>query len=122
MNSRIVARETLIGAGLQIAMVVAGHYVPAIRDAFAIGGMGISALVGWRAARAEPGSAEPGSAEPGSARLAAAGGGTAGGLCAFIGIAVSVALGDVPASLLAVGTASSVVTGAIGGLIGRRRA
>jgi hypothetical protein len=34
---------------------------------------------------------------------------------------VSVVLGDVPTSLLALGTGSSAVTGLIGGLIGRRR-
>jgi hypothetical protein len=45
----------------------------------------------------------------------------AGGISAAIGIAVSVALGDVPTRLLALGTGSSAVTGLIGGLIGRRR-
>jgi hypothetical protein len=45
----------------------------------------------------------------------------AGGICAVIGVGVSVLLGDVPPSLLALGTASSAVTGLIGGIIGRRR-
>ena len=40
---------------------------------------------------------------------------------AAIGIGVSVAMGDVPASLLVMGTGASTVTGLIGGLLGRRR-
>jgi len=46
------------------------------------------------------------------------GGVLAGGLCALIGIAVSYLLKDVPASLLALGTLSSAVTGAVGGWLG----
>ena len=49
----------------------------------------------------------------------AAGGAIAGGACALIGILVSYMLGDVPVSLLALGTLSSVITGAIGGWIGK---
>lgn len=106
-----LTRATVLGIAAQIAMVVAGHYVPAIANLFAVGGMGISALVGWFALKGRP------------ATLAAAAGGGAlsGGICAALGIAVSVALGDVPASLLGLGTMSSAVTGAIGGLIGRSR-
>ena len=40
----------------------------------------------------------------------------AGGICAFVGILVSYFLGDVPAAVLGFGTASSAVTGALGGL------
>jgi hypothetical protein len=49
---------------------------------------------------------------------AVVGGLLAGALCAFLGIAVSYALGDVPMSLLALGTISSAVTGALGGFLG----
>jgi len=42
----------------------------------------------------------------------------AGAICAFIGILVSYLLGDVPGLLLLMGTLSSAVTGAIGGLLG----
>jgi hypothetical protein len=48
-----------------------------------------------------------------------AGGATAGGICAFVGILVSHLMGDVPASLLLLGTISSIVTGAIGSAIGK---
>lgn len=104
-------RATLLGTVAQVAMVVAGHQIPAVADLFAIGGMGISAIAGWIATKRQPASIAG----------AAGRGAIAGGVCAFIGIAVSLALGDVPASLLAMGTASSAVTGMIGGLIGRRR-
>ncbi len=109
MQTSLIA--TAIGTVAQIAMVVAGHYVPAIASLFAIGGMGISAITGWAATRAVPASLVQ----------AAGKGGIAGGVCALIGIAVSVALGDVPPSLLALGGASSAATGAIGGMLARRR-
>jgi hypothetical protein len=100
-----LARATAIGTALQVAMVVAGHFVPALRDpGFAIGGMGLSALAGWLSARPAP--AGPGRALGGEA--------IAGGVCALLGIGVSVALGDVPPSLLLLGTTASTVTGVIG--------
>lgn len=103
-------RATVGGSVAQIVMVVAGHSVPAVAENFAIGGMGLSALAGWLATR-------------GASMGLAAGAGqgaVAGGVCAAIGIGVSVALGDVPAILLALGTVSSAVTGAIGGVFGRK--
>lgn len=42
-----------------------------------------------------------------------------GGACALIGIAMSWALGDVPAGTLLIGTAASTVVGLIGGAIGK---
>jgi hypothetical protein len=106
-----LTRATLLGTLAQLVMVVAGHYLPAIANLFAIGGMGISALAGWGALKGQ------------SETLAgAAGGGAlAGGICAAIGIGASVLMGDVPASLLGFGTISSAVTGMIGGVIGRQR-
>lgn len=109
MNSRVVAKVTAIGALAQIAMVTAGHVAPAVQGLYALGGMGISAIAGWTQAHAEPG----------SWIAAASGGAIAGGLCAVIGIALSWTLGDVPASLLALGTTGSAVTGLIGGLVGK---
>jgi hypothetical protein len=103
MNTSALVRATGIGLALQVVMVVAGHFVPAVAGLFAVGGMGFSALAGWLYGRAAP--------QGGQALL---GGGLAGGLCALLGIGVSVGLGDVPPSLLALGTGSSVVTGVIG--------
>lgn len=105
-----LSRATLIGTALQLAMVVLGHLVPALRDpGFALGGMGFSALAGWLYARSA-----------GAGWGASLGGGAvAGGVCAVIGIGVSVALGDVPVGLLGLGTLSSVITGVIGAAIAR---
>ncbi|MFZ4687824.1 MAG: hypothetical protein ACOYLS_01170 [Polymorphobacter sp.] len=105
MNIQALIRATGIGTALQVGMVVAGHFAPVLQDpGFAIGGMGFSAVAGWLYARAAPGGWGP----------ALGGGAIAGGVCALLGIAVSVLLGDVPASLLALGTAGSVVTGVAG--------
>jgi hypothetical protein len=53
----------------------------------------------------------------GSKGAAAGGGALVGGLCALIGIIVSVVLGDTEPMILAIGTLSSAVTGLIGGLV-----
>lgn len=99
---------TIIGTLLQLAMVVSGHWVEFIKmNVFAIGGVLISAVAGVIYAR--------------SARVdrkkSAIQGAIVGGLCALIGIGVSFFLGDVPANILAIGTISSAVAGAIGGAI-----
>jgi hypothetical protein len=110
----------LAGTVLQVGMVLVGHRSPAVAAYFAMGGMGISLLAGGLyvalAARAGLRRGE-----------ATAGGALAGGICALLGIAVSLGLGDVTPILLVLGTLSSVVTGAIGGLLmhlaaGRRAA
>ena len=101
---------TLIGTVLQTAMVVAGHSNKRIAALFAVGGMGLSLLAGLIYVMRAP---------AGSIGDALAGGMLAGAACAFIGILVSYAPKDVPASLLAPGTVSSAVTGAIGGWVGR---
>ena len=87
-------------------MVISGHYNEFIaQNVFAIGGMSISLIVG----------AAYGATAAPSRGNAAGGGMLVGGGCALIGIAVSLALGDVPALILLIGTVSSAVTGAIGG-------
>lgn len=102
-------RATITGTVLQVAMVVAGHFIAWIAmNVFALGGMGISALAGFLYARNGGGYAG-----------AALGGALAGGLCAAIGIALSVALGDTAMNILAFGTIGSAVTGALGGIVGK---
>jgi hypothetical protein len=110
INSRAVTTATVIGTVLQLAMVLAGHSNASIAAMFAVGGMGISFVAGVIYAA---------QARGGSAGSAALGGLIAGGVCALIGIAVSYALGDVTAQILALGTLSSAVAGAIGGWLGR---
>jgi hypothetical protein len=108
MSSRSLVVASLIGSVLQVAMVVAGHVSPSVQGMFAIGGMGLSLIAGVIYARL---------ARPATKGAAAMGGLAAGAICAFIGILVSHLLGDVPGSLLVLGTVSSAVTGAIGGVI-----
>jgi len=109
MSSRALVIASLVGTLLQVVMVVAGHSSPAIKGWFAVGGMGLSLVAGVLYARL---------ARPVTRGNAALGGAAAGAICAFLGILVSYLLGDVPGSLLALGTISSAVTGAIGGFIG----
>lgn len=110
IDARILQRATIVGTVLQLAMVIAGHFVPWVRDnVFMFGGMLISGIAGLLYAR---------DAALGYAR-GALGGAIAGGLCALIGIGVSVLLGDTLFFVLGFGTAISVLTGAVGGLWGQ---
>jgi hypothetical protein len=109
-STRSVVTPTLIGTGLQLLMVIAGHFSPTVAELFAAGGMGISGLAGALAALA---------GRPASLGSAAGRGAIAGGVCAFVGILVSYLLGDVPAGVLGFGTAGSAFTGALGGLVGK---
>jgi hypothetical protein len=110
MNTRALSIATAIGTVLQLAMVIAGHSNKSIAALFAVLGVSISLVAGIVYAM---------SAKTGSTSSLAVGGLVAGALCALIGIVVSYLLGDVPAFVLAVGTGSSAITGAIGGALGK---
>jgi hypothetical protein len=98
------------GLILQLAMVIAGHYLPPIKDkGFAFGGMLISLLAGWLYVRLTHGGWLD----------ACIGGAIAGGVCAVLAITVSVWLKDVPNQILLIGTTASAVTGLLGGAIGK---
>lgn len=110
MDGRTLLIATAAGLAAQIAMVVAGHYVPVIKThGFAIGGMLISLAAGLAYAKLAGGGWTP----------SLTGGLAAGGLCALIGIAVSVVLKDTPPAVLAFGTLGSAAAGALGGAIGK---
>jgi hypothetical protein len=100
---------TTVGLILQFAMVIAGHYSIPVKNGFAVGGMLFSLVAGLVYIRLAPGGWAG----------ACLGGAIAGGLCAIIAIALSVSLKDVPAQILWLGTSASVVTGVIGGAIGK---
>src|ERR1700761_2400264 len=104
MNRQTLIKATVIGLVLQLIMVVSGHYVLAVKDGFAIGGMLISLVAGVIYVRTTRGSWGD----------SVVGGALAGGICALIGIAVSCALGDVDAAVLLFGTLGSAVAGAVG--------
>lgn len=110
MHFQTLVIATGAGLGLQLFLVIAGHYAPFIRNnVFAVGGMGISllagAIYGWMAAQAW-----------GPSMI---GGLVAGGVCAVLGIAVSVALKDTPVPILAFGSIGSAVAGLVGGALGK---
>ena len=106
---RALLVASVIGTVLQTAMVVAGHTNKSIANLFAVGGMSLSLIAGVIYAILARGS---------TTGSVVVGGVLAGAICALIGIAVSYFLKDVPASLLALGTLSSAVTGAVGGWLG----
>jgi hypothetical protein len=110
MNTRALVIAAVIGTLLQVAMVVIGHSNETVKGLFAVGGMGFSLVAGVIYTMI---------AGAGTAGSLALGGAVSGGVCAFIGILVSHLLGDVPASLLALGTISSIVTGALGAWIAK---
>jgi hypothetical protein len=110
MLTPTIGAGLVVGTILQLIMVVIGHFVPAVAALFAPVGMLISLIAGllyaYRAGRRALGEQ-------------LLGGALVGGGCALIGIAVSWVLGDVETVILLIGTASSAVTGAVGGAIGR---
>jgi hypothetical protein len=109
MNRNALILATLIGTVLQLAMVVSGHFVPAVKGAFMWGGLSLSLVAGLiYGVRAR-----------GSWAWTLVGGLIAGAVCAFIGIFVSWLLKDVPTFVLAMGTVSSGITGLIGGAVGK---
>ena len=110
LNTRALGTATVIGTALQLVMVIAGHTNDTIKLLFAVGGMSISLIAGLVYAKLAESRASGG---------LALGGSIAGGLCALLGICVSYYLRDVPALILAVGTLSSAVTGAVGAWVGR---
>lgn len=110
MNTRALTIATVVGLILQVAMVVIGHSNMAIKGLFAVGGMGFSLVAGVIYGLVAGG---------GTFGALALGGALAGGICAFLGILVSHLLGDVPPTLLLLGTLSSVITGAIGGAVSK---
>lgn len=109
MNMRALITATVIGAAMQIAMIVAGHFLPAVQAWYPVAGTLISLVAGLLYARA---------AETGWGG-ALFGGAVAGGVCAFIGIAMSWALGQVPPITFVIGTSASAVGGLVGGAIGK---
>ncbi len=96
-----------IGTALEVAMVIAGHFLPAVARSFAAGGTLLALVTGvlWALLADRP-----------PAPTAAAWGALTGGLAGALGVVVSLLLGDVPASLLLLAGSSSAVAGAVGGL------
>jgi len=109
MNMKVLITNTVIGAALQVAMIVAGQYVASVQDYYPIVGTLISLVAGLLYARAAKGGW-------GDSLI---GGAITGAVCALIGIAMSWALGQVPPITLLIGTSASAVGGLIGGAVGK---
>lgn len=106
-------RAAALGTVLQVLMVVSAHYSRTIASLFPIVGTGLGGIAG--------GLAGFWAADQGTGR-AVVDGLIAGGSGALIGTIISHLLGDVPTSVIAIGTGASGAAGTIGGLIGRMRA
>ena len=110
MNRETLILATTIGLILQLIMVVMGYYLPVVREkGFAVGGMLISLIAGVIYVRLAGG----------DWMTACMGGAIAGGVCAALGIAVSVPLNATPPMILVVGTVASTVTGVIGAAVAK---
>ncbi len=107
---RVLLRATLIGAVLQLLMVIYGHYNAGVVRWFAALGMALALLAGFIFGRFSGLAGRVG---------ATAGGAVAGAVCAAVAVVEAFSLGDVPAWVLGFAPASSAVTGALGGLLGR---
>lgn len=113
IEPRILLRALIVGTVLQLLMVSLGHFFPwVIVHVFEFGGMMISATAGYLYAM-----------DSGKGYFSGAtAGAIVGGTCAFLGIALSVLLGDLANRVIPVGTAVCVLTGAVGGLFGQMAA
>lgn len=103
-------RAMAVGTVLQVAMYGLGHFSRwIVVNAFDFGGMMISASASYLYAMETGKGFFPG----------ATAGAVIGGLCGFIGIALSAALGDSAAAYIATVTAIAIMIGAVGGLFGQ---
>jgi hypothetical protein len=113
VDHRALQRAILVGTLFQVIAVVIAHFSQWIEShALLFGGMMISATMGYLYAQ---------EVARGYVR-GACGGAVAGGLCAVMGIAVSVLLGDMTLKMLGIRTLISVLTGAVGGIYGQMAA
>jgi len=111
-NMGTLSKGIIIGTVLQVAMVCTGHFVPQVAQLFPIVGTAIGGVAGWLATRGT-----------GAPSGSAAGTGAAAGLISgVLGTLVSVGLGDVPMSTVAIAAGSTAVLGAVGGALGRGKA
>lgn len=103
-------RAMVVGTVLQVAMYGLGHFSRwIVVNVFDFGGMMISASAGYLYAM-----------ETGNGYFSGAtAGAIVGGLCGFVGIVLSAALGDSFVAYIATATTIAVMIGAIGGLFGQ---
>ncbi|HEX6644783.1 MAG TPA: hypothetical protein VF037_08895 [Gemmatimonadales bacterium] len=111
MGQGALVKATITGTLLQAAMVILGHFMPAIAASFPVVGTGLGAVTGFlfskwggRHTRMASGS----------------GGALAGGVAGMLGSILSAALGDVGMDTVGIATISTVVAGFVGAAAGHR--
>lgn len=110
VSARILLRATFVGLILQFALAGIGHFFPWVAvHLFVFGRMMISATAGYLYAM---------DFGRGFA-VGALGGALAGGLCVVPAVALSALFGDTNASMVAIGTGISILTGGVGGIFGQ---
>jgi len=110
IDSRLLLRAAVVGLVLQLVLAVCGHFFPWVAvHLFTFGRMMCSATAGYLY----------GLTFGRGYAAGALGGAIAGGLCAVPALAVSVLLGDSAASVVAVGSGISMLTGGVGGAFGQ---
>ena len=108
MDRQALAIAAVTGAAAQLILVLVGHFVAFVADnLFAVGGLAISLAAGLIYVRRAPDAERP-----------LLGGAAAGAICAFVGILVSILLGDVAAIILILGVLASAAAGAGGAALG----
>ena len=113
VDARILLRAAIVGTVLQLVLALAGHFIPWVAvHVFMFGRMMASATAGYYY----------GMVLGRGYAVGALGGAIAGGLCAAPVIAISALLGDAEASMVAVGTGISILTGGVGGAFGEMAA
>jgi hypothetical protein len=112
MHTPALIRSTAVGTALQLTMILIGHLSPGLLQGnfFPIVGTALGGVTGFLYGRW---------AQGGGMGQNAAAGAIAGGIAGVLGAAVSAALGDVPLATIGIAGASTVVTGAIGGVLGK---
>jgi hypothetical protein len=105
-----LSKPTIIGTVLQVGMILLGKVSPVVGQNFAIGGTSIASATGVIASMM---------AKPAGMGGAVGAGAIAAGVSALIGTLVSMATGQTGVDTIAIGTGSSVVAGAIGGVVGQ---
>jgi hypothetical protein len=115
LDRSALQRAILVGTFLQALTVMVGHFgglFAGYEIGFLFAGMMISATVGYLYAQ---------DVSKGYG-LGACGGAISGGVCALMGIAFSVVLGDMALIVLLQRTLISTLTGAVGGVFGQMAA
>ncbi len=113
LDGKLIQRAAITGVVLQFALVMIAHYVPWISaNAYQFGTMMISGVAGLLYARDFAKGYPKG----------ALGGAIVGGACGLIGLCAANILGDVPLLAVPLGTAITILTGAVGGLFGQMAA